>query len=283
MAAEMTRTFRGMSEAERTSRARLPSYPTVVSVVRRRVGPFGVKDLFTLINLVSGVIAVRFALADHLRRAGYTVIIGYLAGDLLDGLVARATNTGNRFGAEFDSVTDHFVHVMVPALILYQAYDDGGHAWLGLAAVGVLIATATIRHARLSVEQFNFPCWCGLPRTIAGFAALSFPLSRFFFADNPMRYWTGFAVVLVLSSLTLLPVPYQHHRTGHPLPVYAKFLVGLFIVTPVAFFAFDRSYAFDVFFFWIAGYAATGWFPVGREGRRRFYVEYRRWAAEIAR
>src|SRR3954454_3737713 len=111
-----------------------------MSFVRRRVGPFGIKDVFTLINLVSGVVAVRFALDDHLRRAGYAVVLGYLAGDLLDGLVARATQTGNRFGAEFDSVTDHFVHVIVPALIFYRVYDRGHHGWLGLAGAGALIA-----------------------------------------------------------------------------------------------------------------------------------------------
>ena len=253
------------------------------ALVRRRIGPFGLKDIFTLVNLVSGVIALRFLLADHLHRAGYAIVIGYLAGDLLDGAVARLTNTGNRFGAEFDSVTDHFVHVMVPALIFYRAYDRGHHGWLGLAGAGALIAAATIRHARLSVERFNFPCWCGLPRTIAGFAALSFPLSHLFFADNPARFWTGFFVVVALSALTLLPIPYRHHRGDDPLPFHVKVFVGLFIVTPVVVFAFDRVYAFDLFFFWIAGYAATGWFPVGREGRQRFYVEYRRWAAETAR
>lgn len=254
----------------------------MLTIVRRRIGPFGLKDVFTLVNLLSGVIAVRFALADELTKAGYAVVVGYLCGDLLDGLVARLTKTGNRFGAEFDSVTDHFVHVVVPSLIIYQVYDDGDHGWLGLACVAVLIATATIRHARLSVESFDFPCWCGLPRTIAGFAALSFPLSKFFFADYPQRYWIGFLVVLTLSSLTLLPVPYRHHR-GEPLPWWIQGFVGLFVVTPLIVFAFDRQYAFDVFFFWIAGYAATGWVPVGRDGRRQFYVAYRRWAAEVSR
>ena len=252
-------------------------------IVRRRIGPFGLKDVFTLVNLLSGVIAVRFALADQPKKAGYAVIFGYLCGDLLDGLVARVTKTGNRFGAEFDSVTDHFVHVVVPSLILYVVYDDGGHGWLGLACVAVLVSTATIRHARLSVERFEFPCWCGLPRTIAGFAALSFPLSKFFFSDYPERYWAGFLVVLALSALTILPIPYRHHRGDSRLPFHYRALIALFLITPVVAFVFDRNYAFDVFFFWIAGYAITGWVPVGRDGRRAFYAEYRRWAAEVAR
>jgi phosphatidylserine synthase len=251
--------------------------------VRRRIGAFGVKDLFTLVNLLSGVIAVRFALSDRVRPAGYAVVVGFLCGDLLDGFVARRTGTGNTFGAEFDSLTDHFVHVVVPSLILYVVYQDGGHAWLGLCVVGALVGAATIRHARFAVERFAFPlCWCGLPRTIAGFAAMSFPLSTVFFARNPERYWTGFGVVTVLSLLTLLPVPYMTHRGERAMQPYVKLFVGLFIVTPVVVFVVDRQYAFDLFFFWIAGYALFGWFPVSRDERRRFYREYRRWSARVA-
>ena len=60
------------------------------------------KDLFTLVNLLSGVVAIHYLIAGQLSRAGYAVIVGYLGGDLLDGTVARRTGTGNRFGAEFD-------------------------------------------------------------------------------------------------------------------------------------------------------------------------------------
>ena len=251
--------------------------------MRRRIGAFGVKDLFTLVNLVCGVLAVRFALSDRVRPAGYAVVVGFLCGDLLDGFVARRTGTGNTFGAEFDSVTDHFVHVVVPSLILYVVYQDGGHAWLGLGVVGLLVGAATIRHARFAVDRFDFPlCWCGLPRTIAGFAAMSFPLSTIFFARNPERYWTGFAVVGVLAVLTLLPVPYMTHRGQRAMQPYAKVLVGLFIVTPVVAYFVDPHYAFDLFFFFIAGYAVFGWVPVSRAERRQFYVEYRRWSARVA-
>ena len=141
---------------------------------RRRVAPgsprkFHLKDVFTLVNLLSGVVGVHYVVANQLRRAGYAVLVGYLGGDLPDGAVARLTGTGNRFGAEFDSIVDHFVHVVVPGLIVYSAYRQGGHELVGLFLMGTLVATATIRHARLAAERFDFPlCWCGLPRTISG-------------------------------------------------------------------------------------------------------------------
>ena len=109
----MTSTFRDMGGV--TLSGAPPRGRTSLSLVRRRIGPFGIKDLFTLINLFSGVAAIRFALQDRVQAAGYAVVVGFLCGDLLDGLVARRTGTGNSFGAEFDSVTDHFVHVVVPS------------------------------------------------------------------------------------------------------------------------------------------------------------------------
>ena len=141
-------------------------------------GTFHVKDLFTMINLISGVVAVHFVLFGQPRTAGFSVLVGYLFGDLLDGKVARMTNSSNRFGAELDSIVDHFVHVVVPSIILYTMYQNAGHEVLGLVGLGVLVGTATIRHARLAAEKFDFPlCWCGLPRTISGLAAMSLVLS----------------------------------------------------------------------------------------------------------
>ena len=164
-------------------------------------GAFHVKDLFTMVNLISGVVAVHFVLFGQPRTAGFTVLVGYLFGDMLDGTVARMTNRSNRFGAELDSIVDHFVHVIVPSIILYTMYRDAGHELLGLVGLGILVGTATIRHARLAAEKFDFPlCWCGLPRTISGFAAMSLVLSEWgegHLANDPIL---PFIVVVMLST-----------------------------------------------------------------------------------
>jgi phosphatidylserine synthase len=245
---------------------------------------FHLKDVFTLVNLLSGVVAVHYVAAGQLPRAGYAVLVGYLGGDLLDGAVARRTGTGNRFGAEFDSIVDHFVHVIVPGLIVYSAYRRGGHELVGLALMGTLVATATVRHARLAAERFDFPlCWCGLPRTISGFVAMSFPLSHAFFAANPWRYATGVGVIVPLCALNLVPIPYMTHRGQRGMQVWVKVFVAAFFAAPAVMFLLDRPDLFDVFFVGSAGYAATGWFPVHPEERRAFYAEYRRWSEALAR
>jgi phosphatidylglycerophosphate synthase len=125
------------------------------------------KDLFTAVNLIAGIIAVHLVLDDKPRAAGFAVIIGFLFGDLLDGQVARLTSTSNRFGAELDSIVDHFVHVLVPGLIVFTIYNHAGHDQMGITAFGILVGMATLRHARLAAVRFDYPlCWCGALRDV---------------------------------------------------------------------------------------------------------------------
>jgi CDP-diacylglycerol--serine O-phosphatidyltransferase len=252
-------------------------------MLRYKLGPFGVKDLFTMVNLLSGVAAVGFAVQGEVRDAGYAVLVGFLLGDIVDGTVARLTQTANRFGAELDAIADHFVHVFVPGLVFYTVYDRGHHAAMGLAAVAALIVGASIRHARFAAARFHYPlCWCGLPRTISGFAALSFPLSTFFFTGTTRAYVTGLVVVTVLSALNLAPVPYMTHRGQRAMQPYVKVLVTAFFLSAPLAFVVARRYTFDVFFVGTMGFALAGWVPVHPAERRDFYAEYRRWAAELA-
>lgn len=252
-------------------------------MLRRTIGPFGVKDLFTMVNLLSGVVALRFALGGEEANAGYAILVGFLLGDILDGVVARRTGTANAFGAELDAIADHFVHVFVPGVVIYQVYDQAGHADLGLVTLAVLVVAATIRHARLAAARFDFPlCWCGLPRTISGFAALSLPLSSTF-ARTDHAYVLGAVVIAVLSALNLAPIPYLTHRGRRSMQLYVKVPVIAFLLSAPVMFVLARRFTFDVFFVGLLAFALGGWLPVHPDERRAFYAEYRRWSAELGR
>jgi CDP-diacylglycerol--serine O-phosphatidyltransferase len=241
------------------------------------------KDLFTMVNLVSGVIAVHYIFYDEPRKAGYSVLAGYLFGDLLDGFVARATGTSNKFGAELDSMVDHFVHVVIPALIVASVYSDSGSEALGITACGVLVGAATIRHARLSAAKFDYPiCWCGLPRTISGFGAMALVLSETFSDRVRSGHWIGFAIIFVLSMMNLMPIPYMTHRGHRALEPKVKFAVGSFLVTTTLAALIEPTYTFDVLLFWMVGYAVAGWVPLLPEERRQFRVEYAKWTEALA-
>ena len=249
--------------------------------MRWGVGYFGVKDLFTMVNLLGGVMGIYYAAIGEPALAGYAILAGYFFGDALDGPVARATNTGNKFGSEFDSVSDHLAQGIAPALVIFAAYRLAGHNTTGIVLMAVLISTATIRGARFSVTKFDFPLtYCGLPRTVSGFIALSFPNSMIF-KHSGFGYAGGIVLTVIVAALNIIPVPYMSHH-GRRIQLWIKPLVVSFIVSPFIAFFVARQYTFDMMFIHSLAYVLFGWIGVRTDERRAFYAEYRRWSALVA-
>jgi phosphatidylserine synthase len=249
--------------------------------MRWGVGYFGVKDLFTMVNLLGGVFGIYFAAIGDPALAGYAILAGYFFGDALDGPVARATHTGNRFGSEFDSAADHIGQGIAPAVVVFSAYRLGGHNVMGLLLMAALISTASIRQARFNVAKFDFPLtYCGLPRTVSGFVAVSLPNSMLF-KHSGFGAQAGVAIIAVVAALNIVPIPYITHR-GRALQWWVKPLVAIFLVAPFIAFFVARRYTFDVMLINALAYVVAGWIPVLPDERRAFYAEYRRWAALVA-
>src|SRR3954471_15993363 len=193
--------------------------------MRGNIGPFGAKDLFTLVNLLGGIFAVHFVVTGQPTFAGYALLAGYLLGDTLDGPVARLTRTSNKFGSEFDTATDHFVQGIAPALIVYAVYARAGQTVTGIVLMALLITCATIRQALFSVAKMGDPLmYTGLPRTVSGYGAMAYVLSSFFFGMNPVRYAVGAVVIVGMALMNLLPIPYMTHRGARRMQTHVKVL-----------------------------------------------------------
>ncbi len=252
--------------------------------MRWNIGPFGLKDIFTLVNLLGGVVGLHFVATGNPLYAGYALLAGYLLGDTLDGPVARLTRTSNKFGSEFDTATDHLVQGIVPAVVVYAVYARGGHPYAGIGLMALVITCATVRQALFSVAKMGDPLmYCGLPRTVSGYGAMAYVLSHFFFDANPARYVVGAAVIAAFALLNLVPIPYMTHRGGRRMQTHVKVLVIAFLIMPTATFLFARDYTFDVLFFFTTGYALTAWIPIYPHEKRAFYARYRAWAAEVTK
>lgn len=252
--------------------------------MRFSVGPFGLKDLFTLVNLMGGVVAIHYVLAGQPVWAGYALLAGYLLGDVLDGPVARATHTSNRFGGEFDTATDHFVQGIVPGIIVYAVYARAGHGGLGVALLGAVVGCATIRQAMFSVASLGDPLtYCGLPRTVSGYVSMAFVLSHWFRQHPAAGVAIGAGLVPVLALMGLLPIPYMTHKGVRRMQTWVKVLVAAALCTTLGALALAPDRTFDVMFGWLLGYAAFAWFPLTGDERRSFYERYRRWLTEVAR
>src|SRR5882724_9121196 len=160
---------------------------------------FGVKDLFTTVNVLSGVAAIYYCIHGRPLAASFSFLVGY-AGDALDGTVARLTKSGNRFGAEYDAAADFVAQAVAPAFVVYTLYA-GSWARLGISAhaadllgiflAAVLVVVSSVRQARNAVRPVAVDfAWIGLPRNVASFILLGFTNSVFF-SRLPGGLWLG--------------------------------------------------------------------------------------------
>jgi len=252
--------------------------------MRWNIGPFGVKDLFTLVNLLGGIFAFHFVVVGNPTFAGYALLAGYLLGDTLDGSIARLTRTSNKFGSEFDTATDHFAQAIVPAVIVFGVYAQLGQRVAGAILMGIVVVFGTIRQALFSVARIGDPLmYCGLPRTVSGYACMSLVLSRSFATGGDPALVAGALLITALAIMGILPIPYMTHRGARRMQTYVKILVfGFLLAPPVVFFA-ARPYTFDVIFVFMFGYALFAWLPLSADERARFRARYREWAVEVRR
>src|SRR5580692_772287 len=145
------------SRSAEPARGNAPSRLEIPLGARRM---FGLKDVFTSLNALSGVVGVYLCIKGHPLWASYSFLAGYVA-DVFDGLVARATRSGNRFGSEFDTAADFVAQAVAPAFVVYSLYarsasrlgvSDAVADGIGLLLCAVLVLTATIRQARNTVR-----------------------------------------------------------------------------------------------------------------------------------
>jgi phosphatidylserine synthase len=237
---------------------------------------FGIKDIFTTINLLGGVVGICLCIDGQPYWAGVSVMLGYLLGDTLDGWIARRLGTSNEFGGEFDTIADHLSHVVAPAAIVYTVYKDVGilpSPWghvLAMALAASLIISVSIRHARNIVAPIKFKgVWSGLPRSVLGFMAIGYCNAQLA-PYAPGGWWLGVVLIpaMALLTLTYLPFPSHHITRGHYW--YVKIVIALaFLATIGIWVAFPR-FGFDVLFFWMAGYSMSAWMSLAPTERAEY-------------
>lgn len=240
---------------------------------------FGLKDLFTLINLAGGVAGIVLATLGRPRDASYAVMAGWLFGDSLDGTVARLTGHSNTFGSDFDTITDHLAQCIAPAFIVF-AFFRSQSLLLASAMAFAIIAAGSIRHARNTAVVFTFPfCWKGLPRPIATMVLFAFLNSRLLHA-LPGQVWFGVVAVLGVSYGLLTDFPFVSHH-GRKLQRWVVVLVFWAYASALLQALFYRRFFWDVLLFYMGMYIFFGWIVLTKRERREFWGAVARWRAEL--
>jgi CDP-diacylglycerol--serine O-phosphatidyltransferase len=118
---------------------------------RFRRGVYLLPSLLTLGNLFCGYACVVYAMRGEYETAapfiGFAIVL-----DMLDGRIARLTDTASAFGVEFDSLADVISFGIAPAILSFS-WGLSALGRLGWAAGFMFLSAAAMRLARFNIQS----------------------------------------------------------------------------------------------------------------------------------
>lgn len=159
-----------------------------------------IPNLFTLMNLFSGMIAVIMAATDELVLAALFVFLGIFF-DFFDGFFARKFNVEGELGKQLDSLADVVTSGVVPGIVMFQLmlYATKGQWFMELSCevgdwrdyqdtyyyflpfTGLLITlAAAYRLANFNIDERQSNSFIGLPTPAFSMFVVSLPLILYY-------------------------------------------------------------------------------------------------------
>jgi CDP-diacylglycerol--serine O-phosphatidyltransferase len=173
-----------------------------------------VPNFITLLNLLSGGIAVIFAVKGDLSIAALFVFFGIFF-DFFDGFLARKLNVSSEMGLQLDSLADLVTSGLAPALVLVNLIElsilpsQDANCFLPYLGLLVLLCSAyRLAKFNISTEQSQF--FIGLPTPANALLIMSLPLVLDYQNSdsyNALILNPFFLVVVTLLSSFLLNAP----------------------------------------------------------------------------
>jgi CDP-diacylglycerol---serine O-phosphatidyltransferase len=196
---------------------------------------------FTLGNLFFGFWAIVSAFNGNFRWAGWFIVFAGIL-DMLDGRVARLSNTGTRFGAELDSLVDVISFGVAPALLIYflDFASAGRFAWILCYIYVTAVALRLARYNVLSAGKPSTGWFTGMPSPSAGMTlAVYYPFSQTEWYRASLAYLDlqhqGLVVLMLLLALLMVsnvkypkfpPIGLRSAKGLFGLAVHLTILVG---------------------------------------------------------
>jgi CDP-diacylglycerol---serine O-phosphatidyltransferase len=220
-----------------------------------------IPNIFTLLNLVFGTMAIVFIMQNGLiltgSDSGDTLIILpeklYMASiciacaaviDFLDGFVARLLNASSEMGKQLDSLADVVSFGVAPGLIIYQflrlsyaQQEDGlDISTLWLLPAFIVPCAGAYRLARFNIDTTQSHGFKGVPIPAAGLLIASFPLIYWFSNDAwviqlMQNQWFWMAVIAIISYLMVSTLPMMALKFKAPT---VKKLMPFIIIAAIA-------------------------------------------------
>jgi CDP-diacylglycerol--serine O-phosphatidyltransferase len=166
-------------------------------------GFFVLPNLFTTAGLFAGFYAIMQARLGHFEAAALAIYVA-MAMDIIDGRLARLTNTQSAFGSEYDSLSDMVSFGVAPAMVLFEfVLHDLGR--FGSLVAFVYIACAALRLARFNVSASSDKThFTGVPSPGAAAMVASVVWVFVDYRINPSDYSFGLSISMVAMALAMV-------------------------------------------------------------------------------
>lgn len=181
-----------------------------------------IPNLFTLLNLLSGMLAVLMAVTDKLLIATFFVFLGIFF-DFFDGFFARKFKVEGELGKQLDSLADMVTSGVVPGIVMFQMmlFATKGKWFMELSSetggwqeyqetfyyfipfIGLLLTlAAAYRLANFNIDERQTSSFIGLPTPAMSIFVLSLPLILFYSENS---FFIGLLHnIYVLIGITIL-------------------------------------------------------------------------------
>lgn len=200
-----------------------------------------VPSFFTLMNMLCGFLALTQVLEGAYVLACWLIVVaGFF--DLLDGVMARLTDTDSPFGVELDSLSDIVSFGVAPAFVVYgYALDGFGPLGMIVAALPALCGGVRLARYNLSTSDTETEGFEGLPIPGQAVALVGLILAAENSSLGTLLALDSLQVILpiliVLSGLMIssirfdaIPTPTLEFMRAHPKKTAAYVLAGVVIL-----------------------------------------------------
>jgi len=175
-----------------------------------RKGVYVLPSLITTAGLFSGFYSVIASVRGDFFAAAVAILIANVF-DILDGRVARLTNTTSRFGTEYDSLSDLIAFGVAPGILVYRWALEPWGSW-GWLAASLYVTCGALRLARFNVqyESAEKRHVLGLPIPAAAEVIASAVLLYYYFGGEGVtqKHALLLLVTYVLAGLMVSNIKY---------------------------------------------------------------------------
>jgi CDP-diacylglycerol---serine O-phosphatidyltransferase len=191
-----------------------------------------IPNLITSLNLVSGFIAIIYAVNGNIVTASW-LILAAMVFDFFDGFSSRLLNAYSDIGKELDSLADVVSFGVAPALIIFQllAKSLGADAVmifnsgkikdaLVLLVPVIMPVFGALRLAKFNVDETQTTSFKGLPIPASALAVISIVIALHYSPSGILISFMNSAAAIIIftviiSVLMVTRLPLLSLKTSH--------------------------------------------------------------------